>query len=214
MGSMSPLGSTRGGIIKMYKVTTITFLQEDPLAIKKFQMASRNLWNDHAWRIRNYIVSTVSNLPDSTTAGKWVLENVSDLTDVVKKHYGAEAGEGFSTIMKNFVSAIAGKLQSLKAGESISMLTPEDYEIVNSLATFLEAANPDYWKKENVSPLMQSLFELWINQILSREAGEWDMDLKYTDDIHEKLLVLADIFSNGIIAQFPETFTTGAEYVL
>lgn len=214
MGSLSPLVPKKGGIIKMYKVTTITFLQEDPLAIKKFQMAARNLWNDHAWRVRNYIVSTISNLPDSTVAGKWVIENVAELTDVVKKYYGEEASQGFNTIMRNFVSTIAGKLQSLKAGESISVLTPEDYEIVNSLATFLDSANPDYWKKETVTPLLQSLFELWINQILSREAGEWEMDLKYADDIHEKLLAIADIFANGIIAQFPETFTTGAEYVL
>jgi hypothetical protein len=198
----------------MYKVTTITFLQEDPVAIKKFQMASRNLWNDNAWRVRNYIVSTLANTPDSISAGKWVIENISDLSGVVKEFYGEEAATKFTEIMRSFVSAIATKLELVKSGESISTLLPEDYDVINSLATFLDTTNPEYWKKEIVSPVIQSIFELWINQMLARVASEWDMDLKYTDEIHEKILLLADVFSNGLIAQFPENFTMGAAYVL
>ena len=198
----------------MYKVTTITFLQEDPAAIKKFQMAARNLWNDHAWRVRNYIVSTLSNLPDTNIAGKWVIENVDDLSEVVRQHYGADASAQFSQIMRNFVSAIASKLQTIKEGETSILSEPADYEVMDSLINFLQSLNPDYWKKEDVGPIIKSLFELWINQMLSRVAGEWDSDLKYTDEIHDKLLQLADIFSNGIVAQHPQMFTTGAEYVV
>jgi hypothetical protein len=198
----------------MYKVTSVSFIQEDPYLIKKFQMSSRNLWNDHAWRIRNYIVSHINSTADLETATLWVVENIGDLANVVKLYYGDEAADKFSGILKRIVDRVVVKLQMAKSGESVSSMTDEDMEPLNDLAVFLDTANPMYWKKEVVLPILQKIFALWINQILARIAGEWNMDLQYTDEIHEHLLKLADIFSAGIIGQFPNSFSSGDSNVL
>ncbi len=198
----------------MYKVTSVSFIQEDPSLIKKFQMSSRNLWNDHAWRIRNYIVSTLAMAPDAETASKWVEDNVASLSAVVKLYYGQEAADKFSGIIDSIFSKIASKVDAIKMGETISSIKQDDIDTLNELAVFLDTANPIYWKREEVSPILQKMFAMWINQIMARSASEWDMDLKYTDEIHDELLKFADIFSAGIIAQFPNSFSTGVQNVL
>jgi hypothetical protein len=198
----------------MYKVTSVSFIQEDPYLIKKFQMGSRNLWNDHAWRIRNFIVSYLNSTSDVETATAWVVENISDLSNVVKVYYGEDAASKFQTILKAVVDRVIEKLRAAKSGESVSTISEEDAGTLNDLAVFLDTANPTYWKKEVVLPILQKIFSLWLNQMLARIAGEWNMDLQYTDEIHEHLLKLADIFSSGIIGQFPNSFSIGESSVL
>ena len=177
-------------------------------------MASRNIWNDHAWRIRNYIVSSLSSAPDSESALKWTEENLSEIAQQVKTYYGDDAAVKFLSLLQKIVDGIFYKIQQSKAGESISSITDDDQESLSELATFLDSANQVYWKKEAVLPILQKVFALWVNQILARIASEWNLDLQYTDEIHSELLKLADIFSSGIIAQFPNSFSMGGQNVL
>lgn len=193
----------------MYKVTTISFLREDPVAIKNFEMMSSNMWADTGWRIRNYIIANLADAKDAAMAGRWVMSNLDEMTGVIKKYYDNETANNFLEIMKTLVLAIASKVDSVKSGISIQTTQPSDYDAINSLCSFLDGLNHFYWKKEKVCPIIQSVFELCSNQILAREAMEWEMDLKYMDEMEAMLLKFADIFSAGIVAQKPEFFVMG-----
>lgn len=198
----------------MYKVTSISFIQENPAAIKKFQMQARNLWNDYVWRIRNYLVSSMAGLQDTSTAAKWLLDTIDELSSVIEQYYDAQIAEDFKAKMRDIASLIAAKIEAIKQGKSVAMLQPVDYDAINSLADILEKLNPVYWKKDIVKPILEKTFELWVNQIMSRAATEWQLDLQHTDTIHDEILKFADIFSNGIVAQNPQLFSVGEEYAL
>ena len=168
----------------------------------------RKLWEEHIVWTRQFIVSSVADLPDADAAAGRLLANQDDIGDAVKPYYGEEAGESVSGLLREHILIAADLLSAAKAGDSAGVDDASARWDANAqeIADFLSAANPTNWPRDEMRSMMAGHLEWTLNEAVARLNGDWDADIAAYDRIHRDILHMADMLSLGIIAQFPNRF--------
>ena len=86
----------------------------------------------------------------------------------------------------------------------------------DQIASFLSEANAKNWPLDAVKAEMHMHLALTLEEAQDRLKGDYAADVKDFDKVHEHILGMADILSDGIIKQFPDRFdqNTIAEFPL
>jgi hypothetical protein len=145
-----------------------------------------------------------------------LLRNQDDIGNAVKPFYGDEAGNQLTQLLRDHIMGAVDILTAAKAGDTSGMNAAVEAWRVNAddIATFLNSANPDNWPLEDLKAEMQMHLDLTLQEAQARLGGDFEADIAAYDQVHEHILRLADILSDGIIAQFPDRFSeaeAGAE---
>jgi hypothetical protein len=78
------------------------------------------------------------------------------------------------------------------------------YENSDEIADFLSSANPRFWPQD----VMRSSMRMHLDQTLAEAGhelgGDYAASVADYDAIHEHILAMADVLSNGIIRAFPQ----------
>jgi hypothetical protein len=69
----------------------------------KLVLALRDLWVDHTGWTRNYIISFVAGLPDTTLVAERLLRNQEDIGNAIKPFYGTEAANELTSLLKGHI---------------------------------------------------------------------------------------------------------------
>ena len=72
---------------------------------------------------------------------------------------------------------------------------------------FLSEANPGQWSADEMKAMMEEHLELTMAEVAARLKGDWKEDIATYAKVQEQALRMADMLSEGIIAQFPQHFT-------
>jgi len=128
----------------------------------KLILALRDLWVDHTTWTRNYIISFLTGLPDTNLVAQRLLKNQEDLGNAIKPFYGSEAGNKFTSLLKDHISGVVELLKAAKVGNSTAAAIAEKdwYQNADQIATFLSNANPNNWPKQDLT--------CWITTYLSQ----------------------------------------------
>jgi hypothetical protein len=54
--------------------------------------------------------------------------------------------------------------------------------------------------------MMRSHLRLTTDEVVARLSGNWTADVRAYDRIHVQILRMADMLSDGLVAQFPARF--------
>ena len=76
----------------------------------------------------------------------------------------------------------------------------------DQIADFLNRANPKNWPDAAMRQMMHEHLTLTTNEAVARLHGDWAGDVKAYDGVHDQILRMADMLSDGIIKQFSEKF--------
>ena len=71
---------------------------------------------------------------------------------------------------------------------------------------FLSTANKKSWKPAAMKTMMRSHLRLTTNEVVARLTKNWAADVRAYDRIHIQILHMADMLSDGLVAQFPGRF--------
>jgi hypothetical protein len=71
----------------------------------------------------------------------------------------------------------------------------------------LHGANPQHWPTATLHTAMFTHLDQTLNEATHRLKGDYAADVKDYDAIEQHILAMADILSDGIIAQFPQKFS-------
>ncbi|HSB73132.1 MAG TPA: hypothetical protein VLH58_03410 [Candidatus Methylomirabilis sp.] len=173
-----------------------------------FQQAMRKLWEDHATWTRLYIVSVAGSLPDADLTAQRLLQNQTDIGNAVKTFYGEAAGNQLTALLRDHILGAAELLAAAKAGDKpgTDAASQKWYANADDIAVFLSRANGKAWPLADMKAGMKMHLDLTLREAVNRLQGRYAEDIRDYDQIHEHILGLADLLSQGIIAQFPERF--------
>ena len=103
------------------------------------------------------------------------------------------------------VGDLDGALRA-KAGDAakVSDARTRWYANADEIALFLHDANPDNWSLDHMKSMMYSHFDLTLEEATARLQGNWSADVAAYDKVHNEILEMADMLSEGIVHQIPD----------
>jgi hypothetical protein len=171
-------------------------------------LAMDKLWEDHVTWTRIYIMSVTSDLPDADAAAQRLLQNQVDIGNAIKPLYGEEAGEQLTTLLNDHILIAADLLAAAQAGDTAKFDDANErwYENADQIAAFLHSANPKHWSLAEMQSMMSSHLDLTLEEASARLNSDWAGDVAAYDKVHDEILEMSHMLTEGIVAQFPKNF--------
>jgi hypothetical protein len=168
----------------------------------------RRLWEDHITWTRLFIVSAAADLPDAPATTERLLRNQKDLGDAIKPYYGRAAGARLTALLREHIMIAANLVLAAKAGDQAAVERHSSawYRNAREIADFLHTANPRNWPRREMRSMMRSHLDLTLAEAVAHLSGDHRAGIRAYDRVHRQILVMADMLSDGIAAQFPRRF--------
>jgi hypothetical protein len=182
--------------------------RKDKIDSLVFRQTVRKLWEDHVTWTRVFIIAALADLPEADAAAQRLLQNQAHIGDAIKPFYGDEAGRQLTSLLNDHILIAADLLAAAKSGDSAKFEEAHDrwYENADQIAAFLHSANPNHWPLADMQSMMKSHLDLTLDEATARLNADWAGDVAAYDKVHDEILHMADMLSDGIIQQFPKQF--------
>jgi hypothetical protein len=171
-----------------------------------FHDVMRELWEDHIVWTRMAIISIVDDRPDASFAVERLLQNQDDIGDAIKPFYGDAAGDALTGLLREHIVGAAELLVAAKTGDRFEAAREAWYANGAEIGAFLADANPRSWDRGEMQAMMADHLDLTLAEATARLEGNYTADVAAYDEIHVQILHMADMLSDGIVAQFPGSF--------
>ncbi|HYJ37279.1 MAG TPA: hypothetical protein VEV87_01635 [Chitinophagaceae bacterium] len=174
---------------------------------EQLRSGMHKLWEDHVVWTRNVILNIIDDLPGTDQAVARLLRNQDDIGNAIKPIYGEAAGKELTRLLKEHIVVAADLLKAAKGGNKTSFDEINKKWFVNAdeISSFLSKANPN-WKLEDMKKMMHDHLTLTTEEAVARLKKDYDADVKAYDKVHDEILAMADMLTDGILKQFPEKF--------
>ena len=176
-----------------------------------FHDAMRKLWEDHIVWTRAFIVSAATesgNLADIGPTTDRLLANQADIGDALRSLYGDAAGDRVTSLLRDHILTAARLVAAAKAGDAaeVQAASAAWYANADDIAAALHDLNPEHWPLAEMKAHMKDHLDLTLAEAVARLQGRYSDDIAAYDQVHTQILAMADMLSDGIIAQFPSKF--------
>jgi hypothetical protein len=208
MGQL-PMGQLPMGQLPAYVMNDVTMLM---------RMDARSAWGKWAWSLFNYAISLNGNLPGTPQVKARLNKNAALLGEFIIPYYGLTAGRLLSTGLMAIGDVGVEYINAIKEGQPTEAIIAEWEPLIDSLVTVMNQLNPAAWPKTLLSDIMHDVVKTWIELLRARAVMDLVADEIAIDHLDKIVITglpdhikhgfssLADIFSGGIIAQFPQMF--------
>ena len=167
----------------------------------------RQLWEDHVFWTRMYIIDAVSGLPADETAvtAQRLMQNQIDIGYAIRPFYGAAAGDQLTSLLHQHIAGAVDVLNAAMAHDEAAFTKANDawYQNGYEIAQFLAAANPN-WPLDVMRSHMKRHLDLTLAEASARINGDYTGEVNAYDAVVEHILTLSDVLTNGIVAQKPD----------
>jgi hypothetical protein len=174
---------------------------------EQLRMAMHKLWEDHIVWTRNVILNIMDDLPGTEQAVNRLLSNQDDIGNAVKPFYGDAGGKELTRLLKEHITTAADLLKAAKTGNNSAFDAANKKWSANAdeISGFLNKANPN-WKLNDMKKMMHDHLTLTTDEAVARLKKDYAADVKAYDKVHDEILMMADMLTDGIIKQFPGKF--------
>lgn len=167
----------------------------------------RKLWEDHVTWTRNVIFCIIDDLAGTDEAVARLLKNQDEIGDAIKPYYGEDAGKKLTGLLRTHITQAADLLKAAKKDDNVAFeqINKKWKGNADEIAEFLSKANPN-WKLLDMKKLMQDHLSLTIEEATARKKKDFAGDVVAYDKVHNEILEMSDMLSEGIVKQFPDKF--------
>jgi len=175
----------------------------------EFHDSMRKLWSDHVTWTRAYIVSIAAGLPDRDATTQRLMQNQADIGAALAPYYGDESGGKLTGLLREHMLTAGEVIAAEKSGSSVKTDSANTKWRANAdeMVDFLHEANPRYWTTSGLRSMMYMHCDQTLAETEHRLKKDYAADILDFDAIEKHALMMADMISDGIIAQFPEKFS-------
>jgi len=174
---------------------------------EQLRMEMHKLWEDHIVWTRNVILNIMDDLPGTEQAVNRLLSNQDDIGNAVKPFYGEAGGKELTRLLREHITTAADLLKAAKTGNNSAFDAANKKWSANAdeISDFLSKANPN-WKLNDMKKMMHDHLTLTTDEAVARLKKDYAADVKAYDKVHDEILMMADMLTDGIIKQFPGKF--------
>jgi hypothetical protein len=168
----------------------------------------RFLWEEHIAWTRLFIVSASHDLPDLPATTDRLLLNQKHIGNAIKPYYGRAAGNELTKLLREHITVAGDLLGAAKAGDqdAVERHSAAWYRNGNEIADFLHEANPRNWQRGEMRKMMRDHLDLTLSEAVAHLGNDNRADIRAYNRIHVQILHMADMLTDGIVAQFPQRF--------
>jgi hypothetical protein len=167
---------------------------------------SISYWSQFAWRVRSLVVSITSGGTDTESLKTQLVADIDNITGIVSKCYGIDAGAQFKTLLTSVALSLADVIIQIKNDKDTTASMKVLVDAAKALGDFLETAST-LWPSTAVVDILTQVENSYIMQAISRMKKEWEAADSAADRAYNILVVkqengnssFADIFSAGIV---------------
>ena len=182
-----------------------------------FRMDCRSAWQKWVYSLMNYAISLNGNLPGTDQVKGRMHKNAVALGDLLVHFYGPTSAKLVGTSLIAIDDIGMHYVEALKKGEPTDEIVASWAPFVDDFANVMHELNPNNWPVSLITDIMLALVQAWQDQLTARANGDFTADEIAIDTIAKLVITgvpdhgkgydsLADIFSRGLIAQFPSMF--------
>jgi hypothetical protein len=184
-----------------------------------FRMDSRSIWAKYAWGLLNYGISMNAGLPVMEQVEARVFKNARALGDFITPYYGITAGLRFGDLLSSIGQVGIDVVKATKEKESLDKYKVMWADHIATLAEFLNELNPNNWPEVTTTEYLTNMVSFWVDEIQARAANNQSADEAAIESLNKLIVMgipnsvpshkassLSDLFSRGIIAQYPALF--------
>jgi hypothetical protein len=99
-------------------------------------------------------------------------------------------------------------LSAARAGDNAAFADSNArwHENVDQIGALLSNANPENWSVDDLQAMMKAHLDKTLEEAVARLKGDRDAAVAAYDQIHDDILHMAGMLTEGIITQFPKNF--------
>jgi len=174
---------------------------------EQLRMTMHKLWEDHITWTRNVILNITDDLPGTEAAVNRLLKNQDDIGNAIKPIYGDDAGSKLTKLLREHILIAADLLKAAKAENKSSFDEANKKWFANAdeISLFLSKANAA-WKLGDMKAMMHDHLKFTTDEAVARLKKDYEADIKAYEKVHEDILIMADMLTDGILKQFPDKF--------
>lgn len=172
------------------------------------KMALRDLWVEHVFWIRSYVIAGASDDATQRAAAETeVVNNARALASTIAPFYGESASAQLFDLLAGHWGAVKAydkaTFEASKSAKdnSVTLLT----ENARAIAQFLGNANP-HLPEDAVFGLLAAHGAHHVTQIDQIKARQFEKEAETWAAMRKHMLVIADSIAEALAKQFPEKF--------
>lgn len=172
------------------------------------RLAQRDLWVEHIFWVRNYVIANQSGRPEQARAATdGVVANATAIANSIAPLYGQPAADQLLKLLAGHWGAVKQYSDATLAKDAAARTTAVDDLTRNAgaIADFLAGANP-YLPKDALVGMLQAHGGHHVAQIDQLAKADFSGEAVTWGAMRSHMLVLADTLTAALVKQFPDTF--------
>jgi len=175
-------------------------------AAEQFRTQATATWTTLGWRLRNLIESIWHDGGDIATINDQISKDIKNIRNGLTPYFTSGILSNFEIGLETLVTDLGNEIKAVKSGKDTRELESKTTAAISNLAEYLESINPKYWPKAAVVDIFTNLKNHYIDQVKFKLKRDWPSDIDSLNKSIEVLTRFADVFSSGIIKEFPGKF--------
>lgn len=174
-----------------------------------------DLWEQHVTWNRNVMLCIIDELPGTEQALERLRQNKVEIGNSIKPYYGNAAGEKLTSLLNAHVSISVEVMTLAKKGKHTQLgeANTRWYANADDIAAFLAGLN-SYWATDKIQLIIKEQLRFTTTQAVCRINKDYKADIIAYDKAHADVLQMAELFSEGIVKQFPEKINPVADLLM
>ena len=168
----------------------------------------RKLWADHMyWTLAT--VDAYFNNPETVDLKlKRLLANQDEIGAAIVPFYGREAGNALTELLHGHINGAVPVLKAAKEDDKadLDVALRDWYKNAKEIAEFLSNANPDNWPPSATEPALKMHIDHTVDYSVNILKDDYKSAINGFEEALNHMLVLGDILTDGLAAQFPKQF--------
>jgi hypothetical protein len=167
----------------------------------------RQLWVEHMEWTYATVAAFASGSDGLPATLDRLLRNQADIGGAVGRFYGADAGHALTGLLEDHINGAVPILVAARDGDTQALKSSvrDWYRNATDIADFLSDANPA-WEKGVMRRMMAGHIDQTLAYATAQLQGDFAASIDAYGTAEEHMLHMADLLSDGLVAQFPQMF--------